>query len=181
MEQLNSMGGKVIEENNVDMSIFEEAGVPTQCMEEIQDIVLQQSLCSDKAILAHMTRGNIVISPFNFSNLSTSSYDVTLGAHYYREVDPEAGRAIYNPYSAEHVQRVWGEPRSAELVSDWCARTEGKLENIGLNERIIWLKPGETILGHTEQFIGGRNTVTTMMKARSSLGRNFIEVCKCAG
>jgi hypothetical protein len=23
--------------------------------------------------------------------------------------------------------------------------------------------------------------VTTMMKARSSLGRNFIEICKCAG
>lgn len=26
-----------------------------------------------------------------------------------------------------------------------------------------------------------RKTVTTMMKARSSMGRNFIEVCKCAG
>ena len=29
--------------------------------------------------------------------------------------------------------------------------------------------------------MGGRDSVTTMMKARSSLGRNFIEVCKCAG
>jgi deoxycytidine triphosphate deaminase len=40
---------------------------------------------------------------------------------------------------------------------------------------------GETILAHTNEFIGGRETVTTMMKARSSMGRNFIEVCKCAG
>jgi dCTP deaminase len=43
------------------------------------------------------------------------------------------------------------------------------------------LAPGETILGHTQEFIGGRKSVTTMMKARSSMGRNFIEVCKCAG
>jgi dCTP deaminase len=43
------------------------------------------------------------------------------------------------------------------------------------------LRPGETILAHTNEFIGGRDSVTTMMKARSSLGRNFIEVCKCAG
>jgi dCTP deaminase len=43
------------------------------------------------------------------------------------------------------------------------------------------LEPGETILAHTSEFIGGKNHITTMMKARSSMGRNFIEVCKCAG
>ena len=52
------------------------------------------------------------------------------------------------------------------------------LDNISPQDRIIWLKPGETILGHTNEFLGGRKTVTTMMKARSSMGRNFIEVCK---
>lgn len=50
-----------------------------------------------------------------------------------------------------------------------------------IEDLIIWVAPGETILGHTEEFIGGRHNVTTMMKARSSMGRNFIEVCKCAG
>ncbi|MCX8513508.1 MAG: hypothetical protein ORN26_00305 [Candidatus Pacebacteria bacterium] len=43
------------------------------------------------------------------------------------------------------------------------------------------MRPGETILAHTNEFIGGRNHITTMMKARSSMGRSFIEVCKCAG
>jgi dCTP deaminase len=43
------------------------------------------------------------------------------------------------------------------------------------------MAPGETILGHTQEFIGGRDHITTMMKARSSLGRSFISVCKCAG
>jgi dCTP deaminase len=48
-------------------------------------------------------------------------------------------------------------------------------------DRFITIAPGETILAHTQEFIGGRNGITSMMKARSSYGRCFIEVCKCAG
>jgi len=67
----------------------------------------------------------------------------------------------------------------AETHKTWSERTgNALLENIGPDDRIIWIKPGETILGHTLEFIGGRKSVTTMMKARSSMGRNFIEVCK---
>ena len=74
-----------------------------------------------------------------------------------------------------------GKPRLAELAGEWMSRTGQRLENVDASDRVIFLKPGETILGHTNEFIGGRKTVTTMMKARSSMGRNFIEVCKCAG
>lgn len=49
------------------------------------------------------------------------------------------------------------------------------------DKEIIFIEPGETILAHTNEFIGGKNYITTMMKARSSMGRNFIEICKCAG
>ena len=76
---------------------------------------------------------------------------------------------------------MWGEAKLAEKVSDFCSRVPVELENLAPEDRIIWIKPGETILAHTNEFIGGRGSVTTMMKARSSLGRNFIEVCKCAG
>eukprot|EP01095_Lingulamoeba_sp_RSL-Kostka_P008235 TRINITY_DN2714_c1_g1_i1.p1 TRINITY_DN2714_c1_g1~~TRINITY_DN2714_c1_g1_i1.p1 ORF type:complete len:248 (-),score=70.55 TRINITY_DN2714_c1_g1_i1:16-759(-) len=146
------------------------------------DNVIQYSLLSDKGILRHMKEGNIVIEPFNISNLSTSSFDVTLGKYYFRESTPEPGQGIYNPFSEKMVKRIWGsEPYEAELASEWMSRTNITLENIGPNERIIWIAPGETILAHTNEFLGGRNSVTTMMKARSSLGRNFIEVCKCAG
>lgn len=86
---------------------------------------------------------------------------------------------IYNPYSESNVQRVWGNVQEAEKHSDWVKRTgNNKLENVADDDYIIFIKPGETILAHTNEFIGGRTTVTTMMKARSSLGRNFIEVCK---
>eukprot|EP01133_Synstelium_polycarpum_P006274 gene6274-7279_t len=91
-------------------------------------------------------------------------------------------KGIYNPYSESMVKRTWGEYQMAEKVKDWTVRAGGqKLDNIDDEDYIIWIKPGETILGHTNEFIGGNTTVTTMMKARSSLGRNFIEVCKCAG
>uniref|UniRef100_A0A7S4IAR7 dUTPase-like domain-containing protein n=1 Tax=Vannella robusta TaxID=1487602 RepID=A0A7S4IAR7_9EUKA len=140
------------------------------------------SLLSDKAILRNMEEGNVVIDPFTRENLSTSSYDVTLGQYYFRESMPEPGQGIYNPFSEEMVGRVWGKLQEAETISEWYKRTGGlKLENISDNDRVIWIAPGETILAHTNEFLGGRNSVTTMMKARSSLGRNFIEVCKCAG
>ena len=149
---------------------------------ESSTLVPTHSLLSDKAILHNLALGRVIISPFDLSHLSTSSYDVTLGPHYYRESTPEPGCGIYNPYSRDQVTRVWGEARQAELHSEWIHRTaQSPLSNISLDDRLIWIAPGETILGHTQEFIGGLHSITTMMKARSSMGRNFIETCKCAG
>eukprot|EP01111_Echinosteliopsis_oligospora_P008254 TRINITY_DN23790_c0_g1_i1.p1 TRINITY_DN23790_c0_g1~~TRINITY_DN23790_c0_g1_i1.p1 ORF type:complete len:265 (-),score=64.16 TRINITY_DN23790_c0_g1_i1:45-758(-) len=139
------------------------------------------SLLSDKAVLRFMDQGNIVIYPFHREYLSTTSYDVTLGPFFFRECVPEPGQGIFNPFSESMVNRIWGKPHEAEKALEWCTRTGMVLDNISPEDRIIWIGPGETILAHTNEFIGGKNTVTTMMKARSSLGRNFIEVCKCAG
>jgi len=142
---------------------------------------ISKSLLSDKAVLQHMAKGTVVIIPFIKDNLTTSSYDVTLGKYYFREAPPEPGMGVYNPYSQTHVRRVWGKAREAERFCEWKSRTGQSLDNISDEDLIIWIGPGETILGHTTEFLGGRCTVTTMMKARSSMGRNFIEVCKCAG
>ena len=75
-----------------------------------EDQIIKMSLLSDKAIIEHIKRGNIIIKPFVMDYLSTSrsvcswwmsfcscsiisdvigcvlSYDVTLGPYYYREV-----------------------------------------------------------------------------------------------
>ena len=147
---------------------------------ESSALVPSHSLLSDKAILHQLQLGRIIISPFDLSHLSTTSYDVTLGPHYYRESTPEPGCGIYNPYSMPHVHRVWGTARTAEPHSSWTQRTgQPPLTNIDRADRLIWIAPGETILGHTVEYIGGLHSITTMMKARSSMGRNFIEVCKC--
>ena len=127
-----------------------------------------------------MELGNILIDPFNKDNLATSSYDVSLGEFYFREQKAEDEMRIYNIYSKKHIERVWGtEPYRAKRAKD--VLREYELEGINDDDRVILIGPGETILAHTEEFIGGLNIVSTEMKARSSMGRSFIEVCKCAG
>lgn len=137
---------------------------------------------SDRKILEEMKKGDIIITPFKKENLATSSYDVSLGEFYFRESRPMHLYNIYNIYNKKHTDHVWGTtPYKAEKAKDVFRNI--KFDFIGINpdEKIILLEPGETILAHTEEFIGGKHHITTMMKARSSLGRNFIEVCKCAG
>lgn len=137
---------------------------------------------SDKKILEAMKDGSIVIEPFKRGNLATSSYDVTLGEYFFPEQTPPHFENLYNIYDKHHVERVWGtEPKRAKPAKELLKNYRFDFTNIRPEEKIILLAPGETVLAHTNEFIGGRGHITTMMKARSSLGRSFIEVCKCAG
>jgi dCTP deaminase len=137
---------------------------------------------SDKKILEEKAAGSIVIEPFAEKNLGTASYDVTLGKYFFAEQSPEHFQHIYNPYDKSHVERIWGtEALEAESAQKVFRHYDFDFEGINKDDKVIVLDPGETILAHTQEFIGGRDHITTMMKARSSLGRNFIEVCKCAG
>jgi dCTP deaminase len=137
---------------------------------------------SDKRIVEAMHEGSVVIEPFVKKNLATSSYDVTLGEWYFTEEPPKHFENIFNPYDKHHVDRVWGtKARRAEYAKDVFEKYKFDWKGIHPKERVILLAPGETILAHTEEFIGGKDHITTMMKARSSLGRSFISVCKCAG
>lgn len=150
-----------------------------------------RSLLSRDMILWHIEQGNIFIYPFNRANitetedlknnLQTTSYDVRLGEDFFEEQPFRASdQVIFNPFDPEHIKRYWGEPKKAIRAGDWMEK-HGVLNNIYPDDRIIILGPGETILAHTQEFIGGRNCVTTEMRARSSMGRISTTVCKCAG
>jgi dCTP deaminase len=139
---------------------------------------------SDKKILENKKAGDIVIEPFKIENLATSSYDVTLGEYYYREQRPERySHDIFNIYSEKDMNHVWSAKdfKKAKKASEVFKNYKFDFTGIDPNDKVILLKPGETILAHTNEYIGGKNHITTMMKARSSMGRSFIEVCKCAG
>ena len=137
---------------------------------------------SDRKILEEKKKGDIVIEPFDRKNLATSSYDVTLGEFYFREKPSKYDHNIYNIWSKSHTDHVWGtKPERAKKASEVFKKYKFRWEGIRPSDKVILLQPGETILAHTNEFIGGRNHITTMMKARSSMGRNFVEVCKCAG
>jgi len=136
---------------------------------------------SDKRILEEIERGNILVHPWDPSCLSTSSLDVRLGRYYYRQIPSLF--PVYNIWSEDHTARVWGEPQKALSAKNVLAHIRGFKfgEGIEPDDAVILINPGETILGHTEEFVGGMNVITTKMQARSSLGRSGIEVCKCAG
>lgn len=137
---------------------------------------------SDKSILAARKEGSIVIEPFDRENLATSSYDVTLGEYFFAEQHPKHFENVFNMYSKTHLDRVWGtKAKKAEKARDVLKQYAFDWEGISPDDRVILMAPGETILAHTNEFIGGRDHITTMMKARSSMGRSFISVCKCAG
>lgn len=137
---------------------------------------------SDKRILKEIEAGNIIIDPFTPQNLSTSSYDVTLGEYFFVEQQPHHFQNVYNIYDERHTKEVWGtNPLRAETAEKVFEKHKFEFKGIAKKDKVILLAPGETVLAHTNEFIGGQHHITTMMKARSSLGRNFIEVCKCAG
>jgi dCTP deaminase len=140
-----------------------------------------RSLLSRDMILRHYAQGNIFISPFNSKDIQTTSVDVRLGKWFFQEQPFRASsRGVLNPFNPEDIRKYWGEPQEPIIASDWMKRN-GPLENILPEDKIIILGPGETVLTHTNEFIGGRNCVTTEMRARSSMGRIGITVCKCAG
>lgn len=137
---------------------------------------------SDKRILEEIKKGDIIITPFKKENLATSSYDVTLGEYFFPQLPPKHFQNIYNIYDKSHVDRIWGtEAKKATKAKEIFKHYKFDFTGIDPEDRVIILEPGETILAHTNEFIGGKNHITTMMKARSSMGRSFIEVCKCAG
>lgn len=138
---------------------------------------------SDKKILEEMKKGGVVITPFDRGQLATSSYDVTLGEWFFREQPPNANHSLYNIWDREHMEHVWGAKQVERAIPAKEAFKKYNFEWNGIrpDDKVIIMRPGETILAHTQEFIGGKDHITTMMKARSSMGRNFIEVCKCAG
>jgi deoxycytidine triphosphate deaminase len=130
---------------------------------------------SDKQILQEIKNENIWISPFQTKNLSNTSYDVTLGPYYFRasKNPPE----ILLPWDEQSVDEYWGQSQYAKTILDEGMSNYYKLP---IGSRFILIEPGELILAHTNEFIGGANCITTMMKCRSSMGRVGISVCKDA-
>lgn len=138
-------------------------------------------LLSRNAILKHYNEGSIVIDPYDDRKLKTASYDVSLGEWFWREGHPEGRATVHNLYDEGSVRRVWRGPFRAEKARTVARVLDTGLKNIHADNEIILLRPGETVLAHTQEYIGGRERIVGKMYARSSLGRNFIEVCKDAG
>lgn len=137
-------------------------------------------------ILKHFKAGNIFISPFEPANLKNTSYDVRLGKYFFRQ-DTLKHTQTLNPFWPNSIRSMYSEVQTAIPVSEIKSKTN-PFHGLSPDDLVIVVAPSESILAHTIEFIGGRNgipgklpAVTTEMRARSSIGRIGIAVCKCAG
>lgn len=173
------------------------------------DIPGHPSRLSRPDILEHLNRGTIVIYPFEERNLGTVSYDVTLGENFYRfkegSLFPRADGSksvFFNPFSKRDIDEAIDGPHQAQELKEVIlerleldspgefphdydylfemGRRGWTVEGTFPYEKVITLSPGEMILGHTNEVIGGRVMITTIISGRSSLGRGMIEVCNDA-
>jgi len=129
------------------------------------------SVLSDSDIVHAINNKYIIIVDQDGKNISTNnikscSVDVTLGEHFYR----------LNKNIPNQPIDLWSESQTKNLFEEHIADFDEET-----NCKFIELEPNENILAHTNEFIGSSNNITQMVKARSSLGRFNITVCRDAG
>jgi len=141
------------------------------------------SVLSKPEILKYHKNGSVIIEPFNKENLNSTSYDVRLGEYFYRQNQMERTE-ILNPFSKDSINKMYFKLEKAIEVRKIKSQLNS-FKNLKPTDKVILISPNETILAHTIEFIGGKNSkdlaITSEMRARSSLGRIGIAVCKCAG
>lgn len=157
---------------------------------------------TDVGILRHLVAGNIEIHPFEHNQLQTNGYDVRLGEWFfmYGGVNEDSypsldGRKIYNPTDLLNVRDAWGEPYKAMEADRLRKRLEvyprnfldskpvvdiNIMNNIRPEDKLILVPGGTMLLCHTEEFIGGKNVITTRISGKSTVGRSLLEVCSDA-
>ena len=131
------------------------------------------SVLAKPEILKAVSDGRIFISNFDERQVNNCSYDIRLGEWFFEE-QPSQGFRVYDPYSAASVAAKWGAPKKAVVP--------GAGYPVQAARGVIAIPPGGFVLAHTEEFIGCTDLIlTTMVKARSTRGRDALQICGCAG
>ena len=141
------------------------------------------SILSDSEILAELGR-DVIIEPFNRPQLGPNSYDVTLGAYYF-EPQLKSLPTYFHAENPSHTIKYWGVNNKMGFGSKRAmlivTLDEAEKYGVNIDDEIIIIPPGHVILGHTNEFIGGRHHITTSLHSRSTMGRSCMSICKCSG
>lgn len=170
----------------------------------------QGGVFSDRELRVALELGHVICEP-KPAQINGSSIDVRLGENFYLAGDARNVGAIFNPFDEDDVNRYFGKPlvakparfvikKALENLADIqelevlpigvIERRRESLESVlehkllkGIHEDhpIILLRPGERVLGHTDEFIGIKPPGTTSMQSRSTTGRFGVAACFCAG
>lgn len=135
-------------------------------------------------IMKQRADGKLLIEPFNLTQINPNSYDVCLGEKFL--YISEKSSRIYIPGKSkqwiEGTAETWENVQSS-LLSNHFIDENDLDDELDPDTLVIPILPGETILAHTDEFIGSLPGVayTMLMQSKSKFGRSFISVCKCAG
>ena len=119
-------------------------------------------MLGNNAILKEYRNGNIVIKPFNINQLGSNSYDVRLGDCIYREKGTSPLFELNLPPCNLTEGSIWAD--APEIYSDGFV-----------------IHKGEFILATTIEAVGGRKNISTLLKNRSTIERQGLQVCASAG
>lgn len=142
------------------------------------------SLLTKPALLRAINEGRIFVRPMDPEQVGNASIDLRLGDWIWRQ---SRTATHLNPYEEQSTANMWGEvpkrcPSLGALLLESASLTRKMFAPARLEDRILLLHPGECVLAHTLEFVGGVDRkITTKMQARSSVGRNSISVCVDAG
>ena len=114
--------------------------------------------------------GYIMIEPYHPGHLMGASYNIMLGNTYFRGKESKEG--WHRPGDKESIQEYWGEPQEASVVK------EDMIETLRLcpGAHYLFIAPGETILGHTAEFIGCGYGYVPALHERESIMQAGIRV-----
>jgi deoxycytidine triphosphate deaminase len=133
-------------------------------------------------IRTSITRGSMLVHPYKPDNVGPNSLDLCLGENFFRERRVRRGQRprFCNIYNGESLDGLW-EPVFPKTVKKWREKLKDKLTGLHPDERMVVLQPGESLLGHSEEFVGGEFsaeiTLVGEMHGRSTIGRCLIKIC----
>ena len=92
------------------------------------------------------------------SQIEFNAVRLTLGECFFRH---ETRNKFFNPQNKQHVKEYWG--KSLEpLVVDRDTEQLAKELSLKVGDKYFLLRPNETILAHTQEFIGGEDVITLL-------------------
>ena len=143
----------------------------------------KMGVLSEQEITHAVQNGKIMINPFKPENLNSSSYNVTLGRYFYRMFSPDS-KQFYNPFSKSTILEKWNGFHRTCPVKEFVkfGMTNVTEDNINFEkDEGILLNPGESILTHTQEFIGALSPYTVLLTPHKDLMFNFINVASAWG
>jgi dCTP deaminase len=154
-------------------------GLRKYCIEKVKQTGIIVILV-DRHIEREMTKGNLIIDPFNKKNLGPNSYDMTLA--------PTC--KIYHPHA------IKGQPMTDDKFREWIdfkdrvgygekfeldCRKDNPVFEFEIQEEGFVLQPNHLYLYSCAETIGVGGDICATVMGKSSLGRLGLDIHVCAG